>query len=134
MVVSEDGEHEEKAHAPFEEEEVEDGGPDAIFEALWKRTLQAWEDDKPHAALLTYALDHERLPDLAGRYRALFDDEEKGTRAKKKIDGIVVAATQMMMATKMPVREKLPWQWTASMAAVFVLVVSFLAYKILLNR
>jgi len=107
---------------------------DAILEALWKRVLEAWEDDKPHQAALSYALQNERLPDIAGRYRKLLDDPEKGARAKKKIDAIVVAATQLLMATKTPPREKIPWQWTASVAAVFVLVVSFLAYKVLLRH
>ncbi|HSO35601.1 MAG TPA: hypothetical protein VLT33_23895 [Labilithrix sp.] len=118
------------------EESTEDLGesPDAIMEALWKRVLEAWDDDKPHQAALTYALQTERLPDIAGRYRKLLDDPEKGPRAKKKIDGIVVAATQLLMATKTPPREKIPWQWTASVAVAFVLVVSFLAYKILLHR
>ncbi|CAN5925550.1 hypothetical protein BH11MYX4_BH11MYX4_20520 [soil metagenome] len=118
------------------EESAEDLGesPDAIMEALWKRVLEAWDDDKPHQAALTYALQTERLPDIAGRYRKLLDDPEKGPRAKKKIDGIVVAATQLLMATKTPPREKIPWQWTASVAVAFVLVVSFLAYKILLHR
>jgi hypothetical protein len=111
-----------------------DESPDAVFEALWKRVLEAWDDDKPHQAALTYALQTERLPDIAGRYRKLIDDPDKGARAKKKIDGIVVAATQLLLATKTPPREKVPWQWTASVAAVFVLVVSFLAYKILLPR
>jgi hypothetical protein len=121
------------------DEEAEAGdlpgeSPDAIFEALWKRVLEAWDDDKPHQAALTYAVQNERLPDIAGRYRALVDDPEKGARAKKRIDAIVAAATQMLMATKTAPREKLPWQWTASVAVVFVLVVSFLAYKILVHR
>ena len=107
---------------------------DPLFEALWKRVLEAWDDDKPHNAALSHALEHEQLPVIAGRYRKLLDDPEKGPRAKKKIDGIVVAATQMLMATKTPAREKLPWQWTASVAAAFILVVAFLAYKILLRH
>ena len=40
------------------------------------------------------------------------------------------ASTQMLFATKTPAREKLPWQWTASVAVVMVLVMSFLAYKL----
>jgi len=107
---------------------------DAIMESLWKRVIEAWDDDKPHQAALAYALQTERLPDLAGRYRALLEDAEKGPRAKKKIDGIVVAATQLLMATKTPPREKIPWQWTASVAVACVLVIAFLAYKILLHR
>ena len=111
-----------------------DGSPDANFDALWLRVTEAWDDDKPHQAALSYALQTDKLPDIAGRYRKLLDDPEKGARAKKKIDGIVIAATQLLMATKTPPRGKLPWQWTASLAAVFVLVVAFLAYKILLRH
>lgn len=110
----------------------EDLGRDAIFEALWKRALEAWDDDKPHAALLEHALKNERLPDLAGRYRALKDDPEKGTRAQKKIDGIVVAATQMLMATKSPERTKTPWQWTAAAALMFAIVCAFLCWQLLI--
>ena len=104
--------------------------PDAVFNALWARVIEAWDEDKPHQAALSYAIEKEMLPEIAGRYRKLISDPEKGERAQKKINGIVVAATQMLMATKTPAREKLPWQWTASVAAFMVLVVSFLAYKI----
>ena len=105
--------------------------PDVMFNALWKRVLEAWDDDKSHQAALSYAIEKEMLPEIAGRYRKLMDDADKGARAKKKVDGIVVAATQMLLATKSAPRPKLPWQWPASVAAVFVLVVAFLAYKII---
>ena len=87
-----------------EEDLASIGDKDAIFELLWRRNLEAWDDDKPHRAILEHALTSDKLPDLAGRYRALKDDAEKGARAQKKIDGIVVAATQMLMATKTPPR------------------------------
>ena len=106
------------------------GDRDAIFEALWKRTLEAWDDDKPHAAILDHALKSEKLPDLAGRYRALKDDPEKGARAQKKIDGIVVAATHMLMATKTPPRTKTPWQWSAAAALFFAIVCAYLFYAL----
>jgi hypothetical protein len=108
------------------------GDKDAILEALWRRTLEAWDDDKPHAAVLEHALRSEKLPDLAGRYRALKDDPEKGARAAKKIDGIVVAATQMLMATKTPARTKTPWQWNAAAALMFAIVISWLFYQFIL--
>ncbi len=113
--------------------DVEGAGeaPDVVFNALWARVLEAWDDDKPHQLALSYALEHEMLPEIAGRYRKLVDDPDKGERAKKKINGIVVAATQLLMATKTPPREKVPWTWTASVAAFMVVVISFLAYKIL---
>ncbi len=108
--------------------------PDAVFQLLWKRVFEAWDDDKVHQAALSYAIEHQMLPEIAGRYRKLLDDPDKKVRAQKKIDGIVVAATHMLLATKTPPREKVPWQWTASVAVVMVLVVSFLAYKILVHH
>lgn len=109
--------------APKTEDDVDDA-----FDALWSRVLEAWDDDKPHQAILGYAIDKQFLPVLAGRYRKLQDDPEKGVRAKKKIDGIVLAATQMMLATKTPPRTKLPWQWTAYAAGIFLIVVALLAW------
>lgn len=106
----------------------------AAFEAVWVRVLEAWDDDKPHQAALTYALEFGMLPDLAGRYRSLKDDPDKGARAEKKINGIIVAATQMMMATKTPARTKTPWQWNAAAALFFAIVVAFLFYKLFIVR
>lgn len=136
VVEASDAPSSERQVEPLAREDVEGIGqaPDAVFNALWTRVLEAWDDDKPHQLALTYALEHEMLPEIAGRYRKLFDDPAKGPRAKRKIDGIVAAATQMLMATKTPTREKVPWQWTASAAAFMVLVVAFLAYKILLRH
>jgi hypothetical protein len=108
--------------------------PDPVFEALWARVLEAWEDDKPHHAILQHAIDHQLLPDLAGRYRTLTEDPEKGARAKKKMDGIVVAATQMMLSMKTPARTKTPWQWNLAVAFMFVIVVGWLAYVIFGHR
>ncbi len=104
--------------------------PDVVFQALWARVLEAWDEDKPHQLALTYAIEHGMLPEIAGRYRKLLDDPEKSERTKKKINGIVIAATQLLMATKTPSREKVPWTWTASVAVFMVVVISFLAYKI----
>jgi hypothetical protein len=108
--------------------------PDVVFAALWTRVLASWDEDKPHQTALSYAIEHEMLPEIAGRYRKLFEDPEKGARAKKKVDGIVLAATQLMLATKTPPREKVPWTWTASVAVVMVLVISFLAYKLFVRH
>ena len=29
---------------------------DLVFDTLWKRVLEAWDDDKPHVAILDYAI------------------------------------------------------------------------------
>lgn len=86
---------------------------------LWDRALQNWSDDKPHKALLEFALRTENLPEVAGRYRALKDDPEKGARAKKQLDAIVVAATQLMLATKTERPEhKGPPRWLTLVTAL----------------
>jgi hypothetical protein len=115
---------------PSEDDLLGLGDKDAIFDALWTRTLEAWDEDGPHRAILEHALRSEKLPDLAGRYRGMLDDPARGARAKKKIDAIVLAATQMLMATKTPPRTKIPWQWTATATLLFVLVCSFLFYQL----
>ena len=130
MVLVSEGEPKDEATDALGDPDHIGASPDVIFNTLWNRVLEAWDDDKPHTAALTYAIEREMLPEIAGRYRKLMDDPEKGARAKKKVDGIVVAATQMLMATKTPPRPKVPWQWTASLAVVTILIVAFLALKI----
>jgi hypothetical protein len=103
---------------------------DPLFETLWARVLEAWDEDKPHQALLQYALRAEHLPDLAGRYRALKEDAAKGERAKKQIDAIVNAATQMMLAMKTPPRVKPPVSLTITAFTIAALVMALLAWAV----
>lgn len=117
-----------------DEAKQEEESTDAMFEALWSKAMEDWDNDKPHQALLSHALDKQMLPELAGRYRKLQEDPEKGARAKKKIDGIVIAATQMLMATKSPPPTKTPWSWTISAVLLFGIVIAFLFYKLVLGR
>lgn len=107
---------------------------DPIFEALWEKVLASWDDDKVHGSLLEYAITSERLPDIAGRYRALKDDPDKGTRAQKRLDAIVLAATQMMMSMKTPESAAIPKSITWSAFGIFLCVMLFLAYAFLRGR
>lgn len=109
---------------------TDDATPDALFEALWRRVDEAWDDDKPHVAILEHAIRSELLPELAGRYRSQKEVAGREERAKKKLDGIVIAATHMLMATKSEPPKKAPWQLTASVAVVCVVVLVWLAFKI----
>ena len=105
-----------------------DEAPDPVLDALWKRVLEAWDDDKTHAALIEHALRAQALPDVAGKYRALADDPEKGPVAKKKLDAIVVAATQMLMSMKTPPPGKTPLPITLSAAGISLLLLAWLAW------
>jgi hypothetical protein len=104
--------------------------PDPVFEALWKRVLEAWDDDKPHTALLDHALRSQSLPEVAGRYRALVDDPEKGALAKKRVDAVVMAATQLLMSTKTPKAAKVPLSITLTAFAICMLLLGWLAYQV----
>jgi hypothetical protein len=110
--------------------EDDDEPKDPVLDALWARVLQAWDDDKPHHAVLEHALRVQALPDLAGRYRALADDPEKGPLAKKRLDAIVLAATQMLMSMKTPKPGKIPLPITLTAFAISVLLLSWLGWVV----
>jgi hypothetical protein len=104
---------------------------DPVLEALWAKTLEAWDDEKRHAALLEHALREKTLPALAGRYRALRDDPERGEIANKRIEAILTAATQMMFSMKTPKPTKTPsWLfWSALLTCAVMLM--YVAYAML---
>ncbi len=104
---------------------------DPLFDALWAKVLASWDDDKTHASALEYALTTERLADLAGRYRALKDVPRRAERAQKRLDAIILAATQLMMSMRTPVNTKIPLPITLSVAGLFACAVAFAAYAML---
>jgi hypothetical protein len=104
---------------------------DPLLEALWQKTLEAWDDEKRHAACLEHALREKKLPDLAGRYKALKDDPDKGELAKKRIDAILTAATQMMLTMKTPRPTKTPsWLFWSAFLTCLVMAL-YVAYAFL---
>jgi hypothetical protein len=103
---------------------------DPVLEALWERVSAAWDDEKPHAALLDHALRTQALPELAGRYRSLIDDPERGPTAKKKLDLIVLTATQSLLAMKTPPPAKIPLAITLSAFGVCFLLLAWLGWAI----
>jgi hypothetical protein len=108
----------------------DDDPRDAILDALWSRALVAWDDDKVHAAMLEHALRAQVLPDLAGRYRSLTEDPERGAIARKKLDALVVAATQSLLAMKTPRPEKIPLPITLSAFGVCFALLGWLAWAL----
>jgi len=101
---------------------------DRVLEVLWQRAVLAWDDDEAHAALIEHALAAHALPTIASRYRALGDDPAKGPRAKRQLDRIVLAATQMLIATRTPRPVRPPLAITLSAVGVCVLLLSWLAF------
>ena len=103
---------------------------DPVLEALWRRALDAWDDPKVHVALLEHASRSEGLPTLAGRYRALADDAERGPKAKERLAAIVVAATAMLEATKAPPPGKVPLPITLTAFAIAAVMLTWLAWAV----
>jgi len=101
---------------------------DPLFDALWAKVLGAWDDDKAHSTVLDYAVQKEKLPDLAGRYRALKGDPTKADRAQKRLDAIILAATQLMMSMKTTPTTTVPLPITLTMFGIFLFAVGFVAY------
>jgi hypothetical protein len=114
---------------------VEPDDPQAAWlDASWQRALDNWNDDTRHAVLIEQALRTETLPELAGRYRALLEDADKGERAKKQIDAIVLAATSLLLSKKTPAPGKTPLPITLSAVGVCVFLLSWLAWALFPHR
>jgi hypothetical protein len=109
---------------------ADDSPKDAVLEALWDRVVAAWDDEKTHAALLEHALRAQALPEVAGRYRSLVGDPERGPTAQKKLDAIVLAATQSLFAMKTPKPGKIPLSITLTAFAVCALLLAWLAWAL----
>jgi hypothetical protein len=103
---------------------------DPVLEALWNRALEAWDDEKVHAVLLEHALRTQNLPTLAGRYRAVTGDPERAPKAQKKLEAIVLAATQSMLAMKTPKPGKIPLSITLSAFGVCAALLGWLAWAL----
>jgi hypothetical protein len=108
----------------------DDGAIDSVFDALWARVVDRWDDDKAHAAVLEHALRSKMLPELAGRYRAISNDSTRAPVATRQLDRIVVAATEMLMSMKTPAPGKIPLPITLSAFGVCVLLLAWLAFAV----
>jgi hypothetical protein len=104
---------------------------DLVFDTLWGRVESAWDEEKSHSAFVDYALRAQKLPDAVARYKSLKDDPEKGAIAKKKMEAIAFAATQMLFATKTPRDTKIPPSITLSAVAIAITVFGAITYMMM---
>jgi hypothetical protein len=116
--------------------EFEDAAPGlpAIFETLWARVLEDWTNEKTHGAFLEFVIREKMLPDAAGRYRAIKDaGDDRSALAKKKIDAIVIAATQMLTEAKTPPPEKNN-RWMTVFAFIVSVILLFVLARAVFRR
>src|SRR3954453_2048641 len=75
---------------------------DAAFEALWKRVLDHWEDERSHGAFLEYCQASDLLAEAAARYRGMKGDRDRSAVAEKRLSGIAIVAISKLHATRSP--------------------------------
>lgn len=129
--MSDDSPAPEPAPVPETEPTVE---RDDAFELLWSRVLDGWNDPKTHGAFLEYAIQKQKLPDAAARYRPLKDDPERGADAKKRLDGIVLATTSLLMATATPRKARKTPVWLTALAFLVSVGLMFWVARAMLAR
>jgi hypothetical protein len=73
---------------------------DPALEALWKRVLDAWDDDAPHNAFLDYCRTRDRLVEAAVRYRGMAGDHARAAVAAKKLKAVLLLAMTRLEASR----------------------------------
>ena len=106
-----------------------------VFDLLWKRVLEAWDEEAPHADILELALRTDMLAELAGRYRTIKDsDPERAARAEARLDAIVSAATQLLTLRRSPPPRKTSGWSTLSAAVCCLVLIAQMLWAFLKNR
>jgi hypothetical protein len=75
---------------------------DPELEALWKRVLDGWEQDRAHGAFLEHCQQSGQLAEAAARYRGMVGDRQRGELAKKRLEGVAVLAIAALEASRTP--------------------------------
>ncbi|HVU04445.1 MAG TPA: hypothetical protein VHE30_21960 [Polyangiaceae bacterium] len=65
---------------------------DAVLEALWKKVLDAWDDEAAHGAFIEHCRATDRLLEAAVRYRGMAGDHVRGAAADKRLKAIALLA------------------------------------------
>lgn len=90
----------------------------AEFEALWKRVVEDWDDERAHGAFLQHCKEHEILAEAATRYAGMRGDRERGANAQKRVEAVSVLAANALYATRTEATLRVP-SWLVVSAAVF---------------
>jgi hypothetical protein len=94
-------------------------------EQLWKRVTTQWDDPGTHGAFLEYCQRSGALSDAASRYRGMAGDRERGPEAQRRLQAVVLLATQAMMVDRTPPRRGTPTWLTALIGVLCALGVGY---------
>ena len=65
---------------------------DPVLEALWKKVVDDWEEERVHSAFLEHTRSTNQLLEAAVRYRGMVGDHARGPSAEKRLQVIAVLA------------------------------------------
>jgi hypothetical protein len=77
---------------------------DSVLEALWKRVLDDWDDERGHDAFVEYCRQTNRLLEAAVRYRGMAGDHTRGPAAQKRLQGLSTLALAELEIERTPDR------------------------------
>ncbi len=100
---------------------------DTLFEALWKKVIDDWDNDTAHGAFLQHCQDHGQLAEAAARYRGMSGDRERGPSAEKRLQAVAMLAMTNLETHRTARTSRTP---TAAIALMlfFALSAGFLLY------
>lgn len=75
---------------------------DPALEALWKRVLDDWEDERAHGAFIEYCQNNDELLEGAVRYRGMSGDHVRGESAEKRLKAIALLAIAGLESQRTP--------------------------------
>lgn len=105
------------------------GPPDPTLEALWKRVVDHWDDDKAHSSFLEYCTSSDRLVEAAVRYRGMVGDHARSEVAKKRLESVTVLAMARLDAARRTERPTAGRAGSYALIAFFVFAtIGLLAY------
>lgn len=94
---------------------------DEHLETLWKQVTSDWGNPAAHGAFLEYCQRAGALSDAAARYRGMAADRERGPEAQRRLQAVVLLATQAMMVSRSTPRRGVPLWFNVLVAVGCVL-------------
>lgn len=100
---------------------------DTLFEALWKKVVDDWENDAAHGTFLQHCQDNGQLAEAAARYRGMSGDSERGPSAEKRLQAVAMLAIANLESQRSSTARRPP-VGAVVMAVFFVLSAGLLLY------
>jgi hypothetical protein len=99
---------------------------DPVLEALWKRTIDHFDDESAHAAFIDHCQATRQLLEAAVRYRGMAGDHARGKIAARRLAAISALALADLETARTPERRGL------ALLVRLVLIVLFLGGSVAL--